>query len=85
MLCGVCMGLAARFTVPVMAVRLAFASPSYLCVAPLHDLLALGEEARINAPSTLSTKNWSFRYPKAQLLSPEVKETLLRLTFEYRR
>lgn len=30
-------------------------------------------------------KNWSFRYPKAQLLSPEVKETLLRLTFEYRR
>lgn len=67
------------------AVRLAFASPSYLCVAPLHDLLALGEEARINAPSTLSTKNWSFRYPKAQLLSPEVKETLLRLTFEYRR
>lgn len=24
MLCGVCMGLAARFTVPVMAVRLAF-------------------------------------------------------------
>ena len=54
-------------------------------VAPLHDLLALGEEARINAPSTLSTKNWSFRYPKAQLLSPEVKETLLRLTLEYRR
>lgn len=67
------------------AVRLAFASPSYLCVAPLHDLLALGAEARINAPSTLSTKNWSFRYPKAQLLSPEVKETLLRLTLEYRR
>lgn len=30
MLCGVCMGLAARFTVPVMAVRLAFVR---LCLA----------------------------------------------------
>ena len=30
LLCGVCMGLAARFTVPVMAVRLAFVG---LCLA----------------------------------------------------
>lgn len=30
MLCGVCMGLGARFTVPVMAVRLAFVG---LCLA----------------------------------------------------
>ena len=67
------------------AVRLAFASPSFLCVAPLCDLLSLGEEARINAPSTLSTKNWSFRFSAQQLFSKEVKETLLRLEKEYQR
>lgn len=37
MLCGVCMGLAARFTVPVMAVRLAFAG---LCLAHGLEIFA---------------------------------------------
>ena len=35
--CGVCMGLAARFTVPVMAVRLAFAG---LCLAHGLEIFA---------------------------------------------
>lgn len=67
------------------AVRLAYASPSFLCVAPLCDLLSLGEEARINAPSTLSVKNWSFRFSEEQAFSDAVKETLLRLEEEYQR
>lgn len=67
------------------AVRLAFAAPSFLSVAPLVDLLSLGEEARINAPSTLSEKNWSFRFSTEQLFSPEVKTMLLQLEEEYKR
>jgi 4-alpha-glucanotransferase len=28
----------------------------------MHDILALGQEARLNAPSTVSGGNWTFRY-----------------------
>ncbi|MDD6995543.1 MAG: 4-alpha-glucanotransferase [Candidatus Borkfalkiaceae bacterium] len=67
------------------AVRLAFASPSFLCVAPVQDLLALGEEARINAPSTLSVLNWSYRFSEDALFSGETKERLRALIEEYGR
>ncbi len=30
-------------------------------IVPMHDVLCLGEEARLNAPSTLSDKNWTYR------------------------
>jgi 4-alpha-glucanotransferase len=28
----------------------------------MHDVLCLGEEARLNAPSTVSGNNWTFRF-----------------------
>ena len=31
-------------------------------IVPMHDVLCLGEEARLNAPSTVSGKNWTFRF-----------------------
>ncbi len=31
-------------------------------VLPMHDVLFFGEEARLNAPSTVSGKNWTFRF-----------------------
>lgn len=31
-------------------------------IVPMHDILCLGEEARLNAPSTVSDKNWTFRF-----------------------
>jgi 4-alpha-glucanotransferase len=34
-------------------------------VIPLQDLLCYGAESRINAPSTLSGGNWTFRFVKA--------------------
>ena len=31
-------------------------------IVPMHDVLCMGEEARLNAPSTVSGKNWTFRF-----------------------
>ena len=31
-------------------------------IVPMHDVLCFGEEARLNAPSTVSGKNWTFRF-----------------------
>lgn len=31
-------------------------------IIPMHDVLFKGEEARLNAPSTVSGKNWTFRF-----------------------
>ena len=45
-------------------VNLAFASKSDTVIIPVWDLLALGGEARINEPSTVSDKNWSRRFLK---------------------
>ena len=45
-------------------VRLAFASKAKTVIIPLCDLLALGGEARMNFPSTVSDKNWSWRFLK---------------------
>lgn len=31
-------------------------------IIPMHDVLRFGAEARLNSPSTVSDKNWTFRY-----------------------
>lgn len=31
-------------------------------IVPMHDALCMGEEARLNAPSTVSNRNWTFRF-----------------------
>ena len=43
-------------------IRLAFASVAFAVVIPMWDLLAMGGEARMNLPSVVSDKNWSFRF-----------------------
>lgn len=43
-------------------IELAFASKAKAVIIPLWDLLALGGEARMNLPSTVSDKNWSWRF-----------------------
>ena len=42
--------------------RLLYASKARLIVFPLQDALCMGSMARINAPSTVSDANWSFRF-----------------------
>ncbi len=44
---------------------LLFASKARLVIFPYQDALLLGEEARINAPSTVSNENWSYRFIKS--------------------
>ena len=50
--------------------RLAIASSAKLCVIPIQDYLGLGDEARINTPSTLGG-NWKWRLREGQL-TPEL-------------
>ena len=47
-------------------IRSAMASVSNLCVIPVQDYLGLGNEARINLPSTLGN-NWVWRMTPAEL------------------
>lgn len=41
-------------------VKLALSSPARICIIPIQDYLELGNEARINTPSTLG-QNWRYR------------------------
>ena len=43
-------------------VELLFASNADTVIVPMHDVTVFGEEARLNAPSTVSTQNWTFRF-----------------------
>lgn len=45
-------------------VRLGYESKAALVIVQLQDFLGIGGEGRINEPSTLSLKNWSYRIPK---------------------
>ncbi|MDE6946394.1 MAG: 4-alpha-glucanotransferase [Anaeroplasmataceae bacterium] len=48
-------------------VELAFASKANTCIIPMQDLLCQDGTSRMNLPSTVSTKNWSYRVTKAHL------------------
>jgi 4-alpha-glucanotransferase len=52
--------------------ELALASPAELVVAPLQDLLELGDGARFNVPGTTDPRNWCWRLsrPVAELAGP---------------
>ena len=44
------------------AVELVFSSKANLVIVPMQDVLCMGNEARMNAPSTVDGKNWTFRF-----------------------
>ena len=56
-------------------VRLAISSPANMCIIPIQDYLCLGNEARINEPSTLGT-NWRWRLVPGQLTDKVADEML---------
>lgn len=60
------------------------ASVSDLFVAQFQDYLGLGAEARMNKPSTLNDKNWTWRALEEQI-TPELAEKICRLTRLYGR
>lgn len=43
-------------------VELLFSTVANTVIIPMHDVLGYGAEARINAPSTVTGGNWTFRY-----------------------
>ncbi len=43
-------------------IELLFSTKAATVVVPMQDVLAMGEEARLNAPSTVSLQNWTFRF-----------------------
>ena len=48
-------------------IRLLMSSKADTVIVPMHDVLCFGEEARLNAPSTVSGKNWTFRFTLCDL------------------
>ena len=64
-------------------IRAALRSVSKLAVIPMQDILDLGSEARLNAPSTFG-ENWKWRLQKGQA-SPNIAEKLARCNWMYER
>lgn len=64
-------------------VRLCLKSKALCSVIPMQDWLKIGEEGRINMPSTLSTANWSYRIPDFE--KKELAARIRKLTEEYDR
>ena len=64
--------------------RAGMASLADTFIAQMQDYLELGEEARMNEPGTLGTKNWSWRVD-AKLLTGELADRIARMTRLYER
>ena len=54
-------------------VRCAIASAADMAVIPLQDVLGVGDEGRMNAPSTVGT-NWTWRFDMADLTERRAKD-----------
>ena len=65
-------------------VRLLMSSKADTVIVPMHDVLCFGEEARLNAPSTVSNRNWTFRFTLKDLKNKKAA-WLKSLTEEYQR
>ncbi|MBR2904244.1 MAG: 4-alpha-glucanotransferase [Clostridia bacterium] len=66
------------------AIEILFASKANLVVVPMQDVLAFGDESRMNAPSTVSGKNWTFRFTYGDLRNRKAS-WLKQLTITYDR
>lgn len=65
-------------------IRLALASVSNTAIIPLQDYLTVGVEGRINKPSTVSTRNWSWRV-KGSAITPALARRIRALCTLYGR
>ena len=54
-------------------IRLLFASRAFLAIVPMQDVLCLGNESRMNFPSTVSADNWSYRFTEAEFTQTTAK------------
>ena len=65
------------------AIRTVWASSARIAMTMVSDILSLGEEGRINTPSTIGG-NWNYRLKPGQL-TDELLKTLKRITILYKR
>ena len=65
-------------------IRLTWSSPAHTAITTVQDILNLGHKQRMNTPSTLDSKNWSWRL-NASVITDEIKDKLLELTEIYGR
>ena len=65
-------------------VRLLMASKANTVIVPMHDILCFGQEARLNAPATVSSQNWTFRFLDSDFKRLKAKR-LMEMTKEYNR
>lgn len=65
-------------------IELLMASKANTVIVPMQDVLCFGEEARLNAPATLSQENWTFRFIETDL-GRKKAAWLKRLVEEYDR
>ena len=64
-------------------IRMAYASVSDMCIIPMQDFLELGEEARLNMPSTLGS-NWAWRMAEGAC-TDELAQRMANLVTIYKR
>lgn len=77
------LGIRDRSEVNMKFITAAFCSVAETVVIPLQDYLGLGNEARINTPSTLGG-NWEWRM-KDGVLTKDLAETIYKITKNYGR
>jgi 4-alpha-glucanotransferase len=66
-----------------MLIRVAQNSVADYCIIPLQDYIYLGNEARINAPSTLGD-NWVWRVNK-KMIGKKIAKRIYKVTKTYGR
>lgn len=72
-----------RESVSIDIIRIAFATPARLAIAPMQDILSLGSEARMNTPGTTGN-NWRWRM-QSEHLSAELCDNIRSLVHDSRR
>lgn len=65
-------------------IRLALSSIANQAIIPLQDLFGLDNRGRMNDPS-VNAGNWRWRYESSAMLTPQLRDRLLKLTQLYRR
>lgn len=65
-----------------IAIETLLSSEARLAVVPMQDLLALGEESRMNTPALVSDENWAWRLDPAALTEDLISrmQSLLQIT-----
>lgn len=77
------LGISTKEQIPDVVIRLAYSSIADIVIIQMQDILKLGNEARMNLPSTVG-KNWRWRFKKDGL-TEERRSWIRTLATVYRR